>query len=266
VWHAYLPGASPGSATATGCTGPTTRAGHRCNPNKLLLDPYAKAIDGQIDWDQALFSYDFGDPTSYNDPRLRPAHDEVGRHQPLLRLGPRPPPNHDYHESVIYEAHVKGMTMTHPDVPEEHPRHLRRHGAPGRGRPPRQARRHRGRADAGAPVRQDPTCRTRGCRTTGATTPSASSPRTTPTPPRASAASRCRSSRRWSRPCTPPASRSSSTWSTTTPPRATTSARRCPSGHRQRRLLPPRRRRPAHYYDTPARATACSCATRTCCS
>ncbi len=114
--------------------------------------------------------------------------------------------------------------MTHPEVPEEIRGTYAGARPPGDHRPPHDARRHRDRADAGAPVRADTTLHGPGpVATTGATTPSASSPRTTTTPPPASAASRCRSSRRWSRRCTRPASRSSSTSSTTTPPRATTS-------------------------------------------
>ena len=68
--------------------------GHRCNPSKLLLDPYAKAIDGQLDGDQSLFSYDFDapseDPAKANiEDSLGHTHD-LGRHQPVLRLGPGP--------------------------------------------------------------------------------------------------------------------------------------------------------------------------------
>ena len=65
---ATCPTYSPASATATGCTGlGTLQQGLRCNPNKLLLDPYAKATSGEIDWNQSLFTYDFGDPDSRND-------------------------------------------------------------------------------------------------------------------------------------------------------------------------------------------------------
>ena len=68
VWHAYLPSVQPGQRYGYRVHGPWDPAqGQRCNPNKLLLDPYAKATTGEIDWDQALFSYDFGDPDSRND-------------------------------------------------------------------------------------------------------------------------------------------------------------------------------------------------------
>src|SRR6185312_12142490 len=67
VWHAYLPGVQPGQRYGYRVHGPYEPSqGHRCNPSKLLLDPYAKAIDGQIDGDQSLFSYDFKDPKAVN--------------------------------------------------------------------------------------------------------------------------------------------------------------------------------------------------------
>ncbi len=68
VWHGYLPAAQPGQRYGYRVHGPYDPArGHRCNPNKLLLDPYAKAIDGQIDGHQSLFSYQFGKPDQRND-------------------------------------------------------------------------------------------------------------------------------------------------------------------------------------------------------
>ncbi|WP_114559761.1 glycogen debranching protein GlgX [Desertihabitans aurantiacus] len=120
VWHAYLPGIQPGQRYGYRVHGPyDPAAGHRCNPAKLLLDPYAKAIDGQIDGDESLFSYRFDDPEAFND------DDSLGHTMlsvvvnPYFDWGFDRPPAHEYHESVIYEAHVKGLTMTHPDIPEE---------------------------------------------------------------------------------------------------------------------------------------------------
>ena len=77
VWHGYLPRVGPGQRYGYRVHGPyDPSAGLRCNPTKLLLDPYAKAIDGQIEWDEALFSYRFGDPSSFNDADSAPyAHD-----------------------------------------------------------------------------------------------------------------------------------------------------------------------------------------------
>ena len=72
VWHGYLPGVGPGQRYGYRVHGPyDPAAGLRCNPAKLLLDPYAKAIDGQCDWDQSLFGYDFGDPGQPQRRRLR---------------------------------------------------------------------------------------------------------------------------------------------------------------------------------------------------
>ncbi len=120
VWHGYVPNLQPGQRYGYRVHGPyEPDKGQRCNPNKLLLDPYAKAIDGQISGDESLFSYNFGDVTSYND------SDSLGHTMlsvvinPYFDWGHDRPPRHEYHNSVIYEAHVKGLTMTHPDVPEE---------------------------------------------------------------------------------------------------------------------------------------------------
>ncbi len=120
VWHAYLPGVHPGQRYGFRVHGPYDPAnGHRCNPAKLLLSPYAKAIEGQIDGDESLFSYRFDDPTAFN------SDDSLGHNMvsvvtnPFFDWGHDRPPRHQYHESVIYEMHVKGLTMTHPDVPDD---------------------------------------------------------------------------------------------------------------------------------------------------
>ena len=120
VWHGYVPKLQPGQRYGYRVHGPYDPAnGHRCNPAKLLLDPNAKAIDGQVVGDQSLFSYTFGDVTSFNE------EDSLGNTMlsvvinPYFDWGHDRPPRHEYHDSVIYEAHVKGLTMTHPDVPED---------------------------------------------------------------------------------------------------------------------------------------------------
>ena len=120
VWHVYLPDVMPGQRYGYRVHGPwDPSAGLRCNPAKLLIDPYAKALDGEIDGDESLFSYRFGKPDSFND------DDSLGHTMtsvvvnPWFDWGHDRPPGHEYHESVIYEAHVKGLTMTHPEVPEE---------------------------------------------------------------------------------------------------------------------------------------------------
>ena len=119
VWHAYLPRIQPGQRYGYRVYGPYEPAnGHRCNPSKLLLDPYAKAIDGQIDGHESLFSYRFGDPKAFN------GDDSLGHTMlsvvtnPYFDWGHDRPPRHEYHETVFYETHVKGLTMTHPGIPD----------------------------------------------------------------------------------------------------------------------------------------------------
>ncbi len=119
VWHAYLPRIQPGQRYGYRVYGPYDPAnGHRCNPSKLLLDPYAKAIDGQIDGHQSLFSYRFDDPNAFNE------DDSLGHTMlsvvtnPYFDWGHDRPPRHEYHETVFYETHVKGLTMTHPGIPD----------------------------------------------------------------------------------------------------------------------------------------------------
>ena len=92
----------------------------RCNPAKLLLDPYAKAIDGQVDWHQSLFGYHLGDPDDLQRRRLGRALPKCVVINPFFDWGDdRPPKHRRTHDTVIYEAHVKGLTKRHPDVPEE---------------------------------------------------------------------------------------------------------------------------------------------------
>ena len=119
VWHGFVPAIEPGQRYGFRVHGPFDLVnGHRCNPAKMLLDPYAKAIDGQIDGDQSLYSYEPGDSTKFNDA------DSMGHTMlsvvvnPFFDWGHDRPPRHEYHNTVIYEAHVKGLSMTHPDVPE----------------------------------------------------------------------------------------------------------------------------------------------------
>jgi len=120
VHHAYLPGVQPGQRYGYRVYGPYDPAhGHRCNPAKLLMDPYAKAVEGQIDGDESLFSYRFKRKNAFND------QDSLGHTMlsvvinPFFDWGSDRHPDREYHETIIYEAHVKGLTMTHPDVPEE---------------------------------------------------------------------------------------------------------------------------------------------------
>jgi glycogen operon protein len=119
VWHAFLPGVEPGQRYGYRVHGRNDPGkGLRCNPNKLLLDPYAKAIDGTIEWDEALFGYHWGDPDSQNDEDSAANLAKCVVINPFFDWGVDRPPRRPYHETVIYETHVKGMTQTHPDVPE----------------------------------------------------------------------------------------------------------------------------------------------------
>jgi glycogen operon protein len=119
VWHGFVPDVEPGQRygyRVHGAYDPST--GQRCNPNKLVLDPYSKAIDGTFDWNQSLFGYNFGDPDSRNDEDSAAAMPKSVVINPYFDWGVDRPPGRDYAESVIYEAHVKGLTQTHPDIPE----------------------------------------------------------------------------------------------------------------------------------------------------
>ncbi len=119
VWHCYLPEVQPGQKYGYRVHGPYDPSkGQRCNPNKLLLDPYAKAVSGKIDWEPALFSYNLGEPDSRNDEDSA-AHMMLGVViNPFFDWDGDRSPRTPYHHSVIYEAHVKGLTELHPDVPE----------------------------------------------------------------------------------------------------------------------------------------------------
>jgi isoamylase len=122
VWHCYLPDVGPGQRYGFRVYGPyEPQRGHRCNPSKLLLDPYGKAVDGHVTFNPALYSYVLGssDPASLNaddsapftlrNVVINPYFDWNGDQQ--LRT--------PYHDSLIYEAHVRGLTLRHPGVPEE---------------------------------------------------------------------------------------------------------------------------------------------------
>jgi glycogen operon protein len=120
VRHAYLPGVMPGQRYGFRIHGPYEPIrGHRCNSAKLLLDPYAKAISGSIDWDEAVYSYPFGQPEGRNDLDSAPHSMTSVVVNPYFDWSEDRPPRIDYHRTVIYEAHVKGLTMLHPELPEE---------------------------------------------------------------------------------------------------------------------------------------------------
>jgi glycogen operon protein len=120
-WHGYLPRARPGQRYGFRVHGPYEPArGQRCNPAKLLLDPYAKAIAGELAWDASVFGYPLGDPDG--PPDQRDSAPYVPRSvviNPFFDWNNDRPPRTDWHNTVIYEAHVKGFSARHPDIPEE---------------------------------------------------------------------------------------------------------------------------------------------------
>jgi glycogen operon protein len=119
VWHAFLPGVEPGQRYGYRVHAPYDPSqGQRCNPNKLVLDPYAKAIDGSIEWDESLFGYHFGDEDSRNDDDSAAHMPKCVVINPYFDWGVDRPPRHSYADTVIYEAHVKGLTQRHPELPD----------------------------------------------------------------------------------------------------------------------------------------------------
>jgi len=121
VWHGYLEGLQPGQRYGYRVHGPWAPAeGKRSNDAKVLLDPYARAIEGQYQWNEAVFAYRFGDPdgppNTADDAQFVPKSILAS---PYYDWRDDRHPNITLHETVIYEAHVKGLTMLHPDVPEQ---------------------------------------------------------------------------------------------------------------------------------------------------
>jgi glycogen operon protein len=123
VWHGYLPGVRPGQVYGYRVDGPyRPEEGHRFNPNKLLIDPYARAIEGAVDWSAPVYGYTLGD-----------AKADLGRNEeddawavpkavvanPFFDWENDRPPRVAWHNSVIYEVHTKGFTVQHPGVPED---------------------------------------------------------------------------------------------------------------------------------------------------
>ncbi|GAB0113841.1 glycogen debranching protein GlgX [Acidisoma sp. C75] len=123
IYHGFIPDLRPGTFYAYRVHGPyEPEAGHRFNPNKLVLDPYAKSVVGEITWNPALFGYTIGHADadlSYDErdsaafmPRCRVI-------DPAFTWGQDRPPATPWERTIIYEAHVKGLTKLHPELPEE---------------------------------------------------------------------------------------------------------------------------------------------------
>lgn len=123
VWHAYLPGVRPGQLYGYRVHGPyEPERGHRFNPHKLLLDPYAKAIAGTIRWSDALFGYTVGHPyadLSYDERNSAGGLPKCVVVDSSFNWGNDAPPRTPWHKTIIYELHLKGFTARHPDVPKQ---------------------------------------------------------------------------------------------------------------------------------------------------
>ena len=153
-WHGYLPGVGPGQRYGYRVHGPYDPArGHRFNPNKLLIDPYAKSIEGKVRWNRAsVLPYVADRGRRRRRPRAgrrgRAGDPQVGRDRPALRLGGRPAAEH----AVARDGHLRGARQGLHDAPPGRARgparDLRGPRRPGRARVPQGARRHRGRAAA----------------------------------------------------------------------------------------------------------------------
>ena len=123
VWHGYVPGVGPGQRYGFRAYGPYDPAnGHRFNPNKLLIDPYARAVEGDVSWGPDVYAYEMGSPDA---DLVVSDTDDAGSIPKSVVVdasfdwGNDRPPRTPWHETVIYETHVKGFTATHPGVPIE---------------------------------------------------------------------------------------------------------------------------------------------------
>jgi glycogen operon protein len=121
IWHGYLPDARPGQLYGYRVHGPyAPEQGHRFNPNKLLLDPYAKALSGTLRWSDAHFGYRVGSPRadlSFDRRNDAPGMPKCVVVDTSFTWGSDRPPRTPWNETVLYELHVRGFTMRHPDLP-----------------------------------------------------------------------------------------------------------------------------------------------------
>lgn len=123
VWHGYLPDARPGQTYGYRVHGPfDPRAGHRFNPNKLLLDPYAKQILGEVRWNPALFGYDLASPDkdfSFDGRDSAPFMPKSQVIDPAFTWGGERRPRTSWEQTILYETHLRGFTIRHPAVPQD---------------------------------------------------------------------------------------------------------------------------------------------------
>ncbi len=120
VWHGYLPEVRPGQLYGYRVHGPyDLRAGHRFNPAKLVFDPYAKAIGRNVRWHDSMFGFTIGAPDSRDD-RDNAAYAPLASViDPAFTWGDDRPIKRPWHETVIYELHVRGFTKRHPGIPDD---------------------------------------------------------------------------------------------------------------------------------------------------
>ncbi len=120
VFHGFLPDVGPGQRYGLRVHGPwDPAAGLRCNPAKLLLDPHATAIDGDVVWGESVFGHKFDDPSVRNDDDSADAMPKCVITASDFDWGDDTRPSVPLADSIIYETHVKGISMRHPDVPKE---------------------------------------------------------------------------------------------------------------------------------------------------
>jgi glycogen operon protein len=123
VWHGYLPNLQPGQVYGYRVHGPyEPLAGHRFNPNKLLIDPYAKQLVGTLIWDEALFGYTIGHPDmdlSFDERDSAPYVPKAKVIDPVFDWNGKQAHRVPWDKTVIYEAHVRGISKLHPSVPEK---------------------------------------------------------------------------------------------------------------------------------------------------
>jgi glycogen operon protein len=120
IWHGYLPNVGPGQRYGYRVHGPwEPENGHRCNPAKLLLDPYGKAVEGEVKWNEAVFPYHFNDPeNSKNELNSAPFMPKSVVVSPFYDWRHDRNPRIPWHRTIIYEVHVKGFTKRHPKIPD----------------------------------------------------------------------------------------------------------------------------------------------------
>ncbi len=119
VWHAYLPAIGPGQSYGYRVHGPFNAAkGERCNPHKLLIDPYARAIAGKVEWHSSVYDYHQGEVDQADEQDSAPYVPRSLVIDSAFDWGDDKPPNTPWHETVIYELHTKGFTQLNPKIPE----------------------------------------------------------------------------------------------------------------------------------------------------